>query len=400
MGNTTSDRATASIWYDRYKKRFNKRYICAWIYLIIGMSFSLLLFLVALVGVSNYIDSKEEVAELEKERSLLREKRQPSMTDDFLKKFEESQEELTHDWQTSKDSYTVTISGQELLIDRKNIFVSDNAKVLKNETKRKVYQMNKEFSQFKDGQQLMVVTIQSLPKSATIESFATELFNQLGIGQADKNNGVLFMMSIDDRKTRIEVGYGLEATMTDAQAGSILENEETVSDFRDEEYDTGINRILAQLYSRLGSTTPEYDLKIKNAEEELSSTTEVIIFLVVCSLLFLVSSVLIFIKNKKLRKQMNQLSEDDIYFLYLTGTPFIFSVRKLKARIDTGRIMSKHTGAVRKGKNILVGNYLYDSTGAIITRDYTSYNSSSDSNSSGDSFGGGSSGGGGASGGW
>lgn len=388
-------------WYKRYKKRFSIQYIIAWISLVIGILFSILLFLLVLVAISDYNDSKKQINELTKERSALREKIQHSATNDQLKKFEQTQASLTSGWSNNEDNYIVEVDGQQIAIDRNNIFVSDNAKVLKNDTKKKIYQINKEFSQFNDGQQFMIVTIQSLPEYTTIETFASEVFNQLGIGQADKNNGILYVMSIDDRKTRIEVGYGLESTVSDAQAGSILDDEDTVSDFKDKAYDQGVNRIIDQLYTQIGSITPEYDLKIKDAKELLSNAKAAIIVFVVCIFICLLTGVLFMIQAKKLKQRMNQLSDKEIYYLYLSAPIFIFTIRGLKKMISTGQVMSKHAGAKRKGTNVLVGNRLYDSSGYIITRDYASYSSSSSSGgSSGDSFGGGSSGGGGASGGW
>jgi uncharacterized protein len=393
-------------WYKRFKKRFLLQSIGAWINLVIGIIISLFLVFVVSVGISNYNASKENIAELKEERAVFKEEMQRSLTADQKGKFEQTQKELTSSWENDEENYVVTIDGKELMINRNNIFVSDNAKVLKDETKQKIYQMNKEFSQFNEGQQLMVVTIQSLPKSATIESFATEVFNQLGIGQAGKDNGILYLMSIKDRKTRIEVGYGLESTVTDYQAGSILDDEDTVSDFKSKAYDKGTNRIVDQLYSYIGSITPEHDWKIKEAEEDLGDTRMVIIVLIVILLICLGWGVLVLLLTKKLKHNLNQLSKEEIYYLYLATPIFIFTTRKLKAMIETGKVMSKHKGAKRKGKNILVGNRLYNSSGYIITRDYASYSSSSSNGSSGwsssggDSFGGGSSGGGGASGGW
>ena len=394
-------RSVSLNWYKRYKKRFSIGYVIAWFSLVIGIIFSILLFLLVLLAISDYNDSKKQINELTKERLALREKIQHSATDDQLKKFEQTQAGLTSGWSNNEDNYIVEVDGQEIVIDRNNIFVSDNANVLQNDTKKKIYQINKEFSQFNDGQQFMIVTIQSLPKYTTIETFASEVFNQLGIGQADKNNGVLYVMSIDDRKTRIEVGYGLETIVSDAQAGLILDDEDTVADFKDKAYDQGVNRIIDQLYTQIGSITPEYDLKIEDAKELLSNAKAAIIVLVICIFICLLNGALFVIQAKKLKQRMNQLSDKEIYYLYLSAPIFIFTIRGLKKMISTGQVMSKHPGAKRKGTTILVGNRLYDSGGYIITRDYASYSSSSsDSGSSSDSFGGGSSGGGGASGGW
>ena len=69
----------------------------------------------------------------------------------------------------------------------------------------------------------MVVTVNSLDGDA-IEDYANKLFRQYGIGDSKKNNGVLILLSIQDRKCRIEVGYGLEGTLTDGNTGLIQED--------------------------------------------------------------------------------------------------------------------------------------------------------------------------------
>jgi uncharacterized membrane protein YgcG len=74
----------------------------------------------------------------------------------------------------------------------------------------------------KTGDQLVVVTLRSL-RGQTIEQYGLALGRHWQIGQKDKNNGVLLIVAPDERKLRIEVGYGLERTLTDAVASFILE---------------------------------------------------------------------------------------------------------------------------------------------------------------------------------
>ena len=86
--------------------------------------------------------------------------------------------------------------------------------------------------------EVALATVSSL-EGISVEEYATRMFNTWGVGQADKDNGVLILVAPSEREMRIEVGYGLEAVMPDGLAGSIIRNE-FVPSFRDGNYQTGI----------------------------------------------------------------------------------------------------------------------------------------------------------------
>jgi uncharacterized protein len=71
------------------------------------------------------------------------------------------------------------------------------------------------------GAQMALVTIASL-EGEPIEDVANTIFRAWGVGQKGKNEGILLLLSIGDRRTRLEVGYGLEPILPDGLAGSIL----------------------------------------------------------------------------------------------------------------------------------------------------------------------------------
>ncbi len=72
--------------------------------------------------------------------------------------------------------------------------------------------------------QIAVLTVQSLG-GYSVEEFALAVAREWALGTADNDNGVLFLLAIEDREMRIEVGFGLEGSLTDATAGRILRNE-------------------------------------------------------------------------------------------------------------------------------------------------------------------------------
>jgi uncharacterized protein len=71
------------------------------------------------------------------------------------------------------------------------------------------------------GAQMALVTIRSL-EGEPIEDVANTMFRAWGVGQKGKNEGILMLLSIGDRKSRLEIGYGLEPILPDGLAGSIL----------------------------------------------------------------------------------------------------------------------------------------------------------------------------------
>jgi uncharacterized protein len=75
----------------------------------------------------------------------------------------------------------------------------------------------------KTTDQLVIVTLKSL-QGAAIEDYAYQLGRHWQIGQKDKNNGVLLVVAASERKVRIDVGYGLEGTLTDAMTRFIIES--------------------------------------------------------------------------------------------------------------------------------------------------------------------------------
>ena len=74
----------------------------------------------------------------------------------------------------------------------------------------------------REGIQVVAVTVNSL-SGHDIETYATTLFRDWGIGDRQKNNGVLLLIAKEERQFRIEVGYGLEGTLTDGWCGEVLD---------------------------------------------------------------------------------------------------------------------------------------------------------------------------------
>jgi uncharacterized protein len=90
--------------------------------------------------------------------------------------------------------------------------------------------------------QIAVLIISSLQGEA-IESYSIKVVDQWKLGDKEKENGALLLIAVDDRKIRIEVGYGLEGVLTDMIAGSIIRNDIAPA-FRTNRYYEGISNAL------------------------------------------------------------------------------------------------------------------------------------------------------------
>ena len=102
-------------------------------------------------------------------------------------------------------------------------YVNDFAGVISPETDRQLEQQLTNFEQ-QTGTQVGVVTLTSL-EGRSIEEVANELYRAWGIGGktgANKDKGALLVLAIQDRKTRLEVGYGLEGDLPDGLAGELI----------------------------------------------------------------------------------------------------------------------------------------------------------------------------------
>ncbi|HEY6946501.1 MAG TPA: TPM domain-containing protein [Candidatus Acidoferrum sp.] len=96
-------------------------------------------------------------------------------------------------------------------------YVTDLAGVIGATKKANLEALCTELEQ-KTGAQMAIVTVRSL-EGESVEYYAVDLFKQLGIGSKKDNRGVLLLVAPNDRKYRIEVGYGLEPIINDARAG-------------------------------------------------------------------------------------------------------------------------------------------------------------------------------------
>src|SRR5215475_4314778 len=108
----------------------------------------------------------------------------------------------------------------------------------------------------KSGIQLVVATVNSL-EGQDIEPYANELFRNWKLGEKEKNNGVLLLVAPNERRVRIEVGYGLEGTLTDALSSVIIANAITPR-FKGGDFAGGITRGVDDIITVLTTDESEW----------------------------------------------------------------------------------------------------------------------------------------------
>ena len=116
---------------------------------------------------------------------------------------------------------TLSAQGSDKLLNslQPRGLVSDFAYVISASDEQELLSLLTELRQ-KTGAEVSVVTLPSLD-GGQIDDFATRLYERWGVGQKGKDNGLMFLAAMQDRKMRIEVGYGLEGAIPDATAGQI-----------------------------------------------------------------------------------------------------------------------------------------------------------------------------------
>ena len=147
-------------------------------------------------------------------------------------------------------------------------FVNDFADCISDADEQKMQSMAEELYE-KSGAQVVCVTVNSLD-GKDVRDYALGLGREWGIGSKNDNNGVLLLLAVDDRQVDIEVGYGLEGTMTDGKTGRILETY-AMPYLRDNDFSTGLYKAFSAL---IGETANEYGVEIDGSRTAPDGTDE------------------------------------------------------------------------------------------------------------------------------
>jgi len=161
--------------------------------------------------------------------------------------------------------------------------VVDQAGVMSAESRTRVEAKLKDLED-KSGIQLVVATVKSL-QGGDIETYANQLFRAWKLGEAKKNNGVLLLVAPNEHKVRIEVGYGLEGTLTDALS-SVIISSAIVPRFKANDFSGGIERGVDGIISVLSGDSAEWQKKVR-VRSDGASDFNVVVFIFVFAFVIL-----------------------------------------------------------------------------------------------------------------
>src|SRR5208283_548917 len=143
----------------------------------------------------------------------------------------------------------------------------------------------------KSGIQLEVATVPSL-EGEEIEPYANELFRFWKLGEAKKDNGVLLLIAPNERRVRIEVGYGLEGTLTDAISSLIIANA-IAPRFKAGDFNGGVTHGVDDIITTLTTDSAEWKPKPQDmrAEHDASLFDAIAPFLIFLFILFVLTRI-------------------------------------------------------------------------------------------------------------
>ncbi len=175
--------------------------------------------------------------------------------------------------------------GQALTFPALTGRVVDQANLLPADTRQGLEQKFAALEQ-KSGIQFVVATVSSL-QGQEIEPYANELYRHWSLGEKTKNNGVLLLVAPNEKKVRIEVGYGLEGTLTDALSKVVIVNA-IAPRFKAGDFPGGITRGVDDVITILTTDSSEWTKKPQvRADDQDSAFDAILPFLIVALIIFI-----------------------------------------------------------------------------------------------------------------
>lgn len=163
--------------------------------------------------------------------------------------------------------------------------IVDGANLIAPEARQRIEDKLKAHEE-KTSDQLVVATVPSL-QGVTIEEFANGLFRFWKLGEKAKNNGVLLLVAPNERKVRIEVGYGLEGALTDALSKVVITTAVTPK-FKTGDFAGGIDAGVDAVLTILAGDAEEWQRRAEVRSDESSFAEDLAVIVVMFCIFLLI----------------------------------------------------------------------------------------------------------------
>lgn len=196
-------------------------------------------------------------------------------------------------------SFSFSTNVEALVKPTSQFYVNDYANILSSETEEYIVKKSAELANA-DGTQIVVVTVPNL-EGRSLEEYANALFREFEIGDKEKNNGLLLLLTLEERQLRVEVGYGLGGILPDGKAGR-FRDEYIIPYLKENKWDEGIKNGYDAFFTEIVKQN-NLDLSYNEATEVKNSGNDesaILVFMFLGFFLgFAIGSILkSFVKNK------------------------------------------------------------------------------------------------------
>ena len=165
-------------------------------------------------------------------------------------------------------------------------YVNDYAILITEKDKACMESVAKEVEE-KTGAQIAVLTVKSMSPYTSIDEFGMAVAEKWKVGEKDKDTGIIIILAMEERKVRIEVGYGLEGIINDAKAGRIIDNT-MMPYFRGGDFSAGLRRGVFKIADIIGTElNVELDEQVKMQDNTFTERLCMLIFFIIFVSIFL-----------------------------------------------------------------------------------------------------------------
>lgn len=270
--------------------------------------------------------------------------------------------------------------------------VTDTVPILSNTERNQIEALLRNYKE-RTTNEIAVLIVPTLGGD-DIKAYANRIFHEWGIGQKEKNNGVLFLWSTGDRKMRFEVGYGLEAVLTDGRVGDII-RDEMVTPFRSQQWMTGLQNGLNAVIKQIDSKAAESNSGTTPTSDSGSTLIIGLIVVVGCGVAALITLLIAMQSRRKKQEELSISNKPTSEMVIPKRTGLIGSYEPPQPQLYTVPRTSSIHATRSRSESVYIAP-----VEPRRSRDSDSDSSSSPSSSDFGGFSGGDSGGGGADGGY